>query len=151
MKKLKRIDWMLPIILMMVMTVSCNQDQLSKENKVETEDVKKEAKEALQAAPGFKQERDAMRKELDTESARIDSMIKKTRSELAAAKDNTKTMLQSRVEALAKRKEALQRKYAKLEAATDESWEEIKAEIKEYIDSLQQEKQQPNMGKKYKF
>ena len=131
---------LLAALLGLVLAISaCEKKEEKAPPKVSSEDVKKEAKEAVGAAVEYvNQERDEFvnkaQKDMDAINVRIEELKKKAQD----ATGEAKVKLEQQIESLEQRRQAAEEKLDALKSATGEAWKDLKADVEAAIHHLKQ-------------
>ncbi len=105
---------------------------------VSAEDVKKETKEALDAAKELTvQQKEEFQKKMRDELDRIQKEIDRLVFKANQAKKETRAELDKAIKELQKQKDATARKLQKMESASGKAWDDLKSGLNASMDELE--------------
>ena len=131
---------LLAALLGLVLAVSaCQKKEEKAPAKVTSEEVKKEAKEAVGATAEYAtQERDEFvnkaQEDMDAINVKMEELKKKMQEETGEAK----AKLEQQIQKLEPERQVAEEKLAALKSATGEAWKDLKADVEAAIDRLKQ-------------
>ena len=135
------LDWHFALAMLLgasLFAAGCNSEQ-SPQGRVTGDDVKQEAKEALDATARLaQQEKDEFIRTTGEEMNQIKSDLESLKQRAQVAHGEGKAKLDAQVEQLEEKWNAAEAKVAELRAQSAETWQEMKGEVVAALDDLKQ-------------
>ena len=131
----------LPILLaVLLFSAACSNQNQSVQEKTDTsaEDVRREAKEALETAAAYTQEqKQKYRDKIQTQLDEFDNQLDELRPKAESARESAKVQLNEQIEMLKQKREVAAQRLKKLTSSKDEGWAKVKGGLDKAMTDLQ--------------
>ncbi len=120
--------------------MGCGKKEETKktEKKTTIEDVKKEAKEALNATASYAaQKKREYQKKIEDKIKKLDNKIDELEKKASQLKDQSKVALERDIETLRNQQKVLKEKLKKWESTSGKAWEDLKGGIDTALDKIE--------------
>ena len=137
--KIKSSAIILPLFLSSLFLAACsNQDQAEQpESKVTAQDVKKESKEASNAAVAYpEQKKEAYQQQIEAELKAFDQKLDKLKAGAMGLKDEAKVEYNQKIALLEQKKKSASETFNTLKSASGETWNDMKSGMDKAVDEL---------------
>lgn len=132
----------MPIFLAaLVFSAGCSNQNQSVQERTDTsaEDVRREAKEALETAAVYTQEQQQKyQEEIRTQLDEFDNRLEELKAKAESAREEAKVKLNNQSETLEQKREKAAQRLEKLTSSRDEAWAELKDGMDKAMADLQQ-------------
>ena len=136
---MKKFTFMIMIICSLFLVMSCSKETPEElKTDVTTEEVKKEAGEALEATEAYlDQKKIEYIKQVEIKVEEVEGKIIALENQLKKETAETKEELNKEIQRLKKKQEELQKKIDELKSSSAKAWEELKTGIDTALDDLE--------------